>query len=712
MTKSKALFLSSLALASAVACGSGDPSSETGMVVGLHAELEHEGEPIRSNEFELELVSNSIVDSNLSARAQPSASARIVSASSPSQARNEATSSIDQEVERASDVLAISNAACKLQPDTLQTFDGMTCWTAITTSVGSLATERRITRIAYLAPDGIYHAIIDSSAINASTDLVSTGVSSGTGCVASPTGDTIEVAYLASLLGIGISTSFGFNTLGVSTFYNEEGGLQRAYQYDSGFAAGISLLPFSSFSFSMEQASSYVIPPTRIDGGACDSQATGDEQSVFAGKTGNAFEIIAAGLSELRDGPKSSYRDLMLSESASAALPTFQMLANSTGSKPEEGLPATNHADLSGDFLSRGGSTLCSNCVDTSLDGFLYRFREDIAAADGETATRSAVQSAFAQYNASTPDALRFSVTQRRGASSLRFAELAHGDLAAELRGDQNRYVQAEIVDIEGEAGKPIALRIEAKEIADLIGVDAQAVEGATLTFDGSPRLEPITFTLVDGAVELEITTESSDPFVIVVDVNLTTAVGPFAEAPTTSWVVRPAVRRLSAKAGPPAFVSLSAPARAKASSPVTMTAFVTDAHHAPVTSALPVRFYDAENQLLGEAPVVDGTAQLAKALQVSQAHIESVEATTLTRGDAQFPGFFVTGTGFSKNAHVFVNGRALEPDAFAILNAKELIFSDELQLLGIGAHSLIVENPDGHRSSSVSFQREQSSDE
>tara|TARA_R110002096_G_scaffold408075_1_gene606975 strand:- start:85723 stop:86028 length:306 start_codon:yes stop_codon:yes gene_type:complete len=93
--------------------------------------------------------------------------------------------------------------------------------------------------------------------------------------------------------------------VGISTFYTDTRGLQRAYQYDTGISRSISLFPFFSFGFSMEHDSGFLVPPTRIDGGTCNAQALGDDESVFANKSGNPFEVVAAGLAELQKMPES-----------------------------------------------------------------------------------------------------------------------------------------------------------------------------------------------------------------------------------------------------------------------------------------------------------------------------------------------------------------------------------------------------------------------
>lgn len=55
----------------------------------------------------------------------------------------------------------------------------------------------------------------------------------------------------------------------------------------------------------MEHDSGFLVPPTRIDGGTCNAQALGDDESVFANKSGNPFEVVAAGLAELQKMPES-----------------------------------------------------------------------------------------------------------------------------------------------------------------------------------------------------------------------------------------------------------------------------------------------------------------------------------------------------------------------------------------------------------------------
>ncbi len=691
----KSLSLLFILAAGLSSCDSPSPKGEPGLAMGLYAVVSNSGGEILSNEFEVELVEDGIADSNFSPPNPPATNnARIVGRDLVSRPPSQHSY---EELVASVALPSVLDAECERKPDTLPTFSGKICWTAVTNSAQVFAQERTLTNIVYMTPDGMYHAMIDGRASTVSSDLLSSGVSLGVGCAASPDGETVDVDYLESLLGISMSTTFGFYMAGISTFFTERSGLERAFQYDSGISVGVSLFPFISFALSMQYESGFLISPTRIDG-TCSAQVVANDSNVFAGKDGNAYEIIAEGLQEMRDAPATSYRDVMLSETAAAALPTFQLLASTTGTAPEDGIPAANHADLSADFFARSGAELCSDCPDTSLDSFLYRFREDAgdSAGDGE-ATREATLGAFGQYLASTPDTVRFSVTQRRGDSALRFAYLAHADLAAELRGDRNRYVSADIVDVDARVGVPVAIQISSQEIANLLGVDPSTLEGAQVTIDGSPRIEAATFELRDGSIDVEVTTANTDPLLLVVDVDLTTAVGPFSETPNADWAVRPAMRRIQAKSGPAAAILLSAPIRSKAGYATVLTAFVTDENYAPVDEELSVRFYDGENNLLGETPIADGTAQISTTLIAGTPTIEAVTATTLSRGEQRLPGFAIAGTGFSRRAKLLVNDRMLEQGEWAILSSKEIVFSDEVTALPAGQHKLTIENPDGH---------------
>lgn len=686
------------------ACDSSS-ESEPGRVAGLYAKVMGADAEVVSNEFELNLIASDAGSQNTNAMP---ATAKLVSpnariASSPNDY-------YEQTITNAHALQLTSEAAgCELQPSELETIDGKICWISEKVSVASFANERSLTRMLFFTPDAAYHAMVEATGIQSSVSIAASGFSIGTGCIANPNPDTnsVSVDYLESLLGLSFSTSIMFYDFGITSFFTTDGGLQRGFQLDTGVSFALTLIPFVNFSVSLDEVSSFLLKPTRITRGCENQIADGDETpELFASNSANPFTAIASGLETLSARDGQGYQDLMIRESARSAFNSFSPLASPSSSDISQDSPSATQADLSASFFAHSGSELCASCNDNSIDSFLFRMREGLTAVDGDAQQTQAVAAErFSEYQRSAPGAVPYALAQRYGSNALRLAYLAHEEQSATLRGDSNRYLSAEIVDIEAQVGQPTSISLTKEEIAELVGLPVESLLGATVTVDASPHLEPANFVLANEGLSLEITPANTDSLLVRIDVDLTTALGPLPND-VAEWTVRPAMRRIHPKSGDAAAISLGAPLRSLAGNSLTLTALVTDDKYAPVDSGVMVQFFDGRDRLLGESPVVRGTAQLKVSLEASVPVIANVELRQILQNDIPADGIEISGFEISQDAKVLVDGNSLADTdtAFAILSSKSIVILLEGSGIGPGKHQLQVLNPGSIASTIVPF--------
>jgi len=701
-----------LAFAGLIACGESDSDFEQGTAVGIRAELVDDSSVV-SDEIEIgllldiEAVARKSRDVELAPQTLQSSNQRVDTGVPKFEARKarlvESLSFADPlspkgEIPGAS---IVGSERASLQPDTMRTLGGgMVCWTALYESAGSLVKAETVSELVYYTGDGLFAAVSEATSIKLPTTLGFISAGTAIGCVQSPDGDTVSVAFLESLLGIHFTSNVGFVAFGASVFYSNESGFERGFQaIASAEKASASFFPGLNFDLVIDARGSFLVPPTQL--------IDNDPRTVAAApvpEDKNPLKQISTMSRQLGDMPANDYRSAMLREHGALLAPTMTMLSTSNNSAPGEDRPAGTMGDFFEHFIAHSDVDICRNCPNTSLDGIMAQMERGIVATDGDgEGTRDAVLGGFLTYRNSTPDAQRLAMSQRHSASSVRFSTQALADVAAEQRGDVNRYVSRDIVELEGKVGERVSLEIGAQEIADLVGVEALAVEGALVQIDGAPRIGAETFVLADGVVQVEFAADDVADLLFVIRVDLSSATGPFP-SDVADWTIRPAMRRLRAEAGPVEHIFIMTAPNASPGAPVQLQAMLADGLGATVKTDMRVRFYDADDRPLGEATTVDGVATVTTSeLRASIPDLSEIHQGAILVGGEEAPGFIVTGDGISRDAEVFVDGASLADTGgvSGSTSSEEMLLYFE-QGLPIGPHTFFVRNPGGQQSETL----------
>ncbi len=698
-----------LALTGLSGCGQADSEFEPGVAVGIRAVLVDDAQVV-SEEVEVGLLTD------LEAVALRSEAAVVEPQEMQSRNSRVPTEamSFEQRKRRLVEELSFSSKSstraaieggqsASLQPTTIRTLgNGMICWQSLFESAGSLVKAQSVSQVMYYTGDGIFAAVAEATSLKLPTTLGFISAGSAIGCVQSPDGDTVSVDFLESLLGIHFTYNMGFVGLGATVFYSSERGFARGFQaLGSVEKASASFFPFLNFDLVLDVRGAFLVRPTQL--------IDNDPRTVVGTEfdlADNPFQQIATDNARLSSMPATGFRASMLREQASLISPTMSMLSETTGAGPAEDRPATTMADFFGHFLAQGHVDICRDCPNTSLDGIMAQMEGDIVASDGSgEATRDAVLGGFLTYRNSTPDAQRLALSQRQSASAVRFGTMALGDLAAEQRGDANRHVSEDIVELEGKVGESVTLKIDAQEIADLVGASASAIEGAQVELDASPRVAVSTFEVEGGAVEVQFDADDTADLLFIVNVDLSTAAGPFPDD-VGDWTVRPALRRLRAAPGPVEHIFVLGAPNAAPGKPVQLQAMLADANGALITGERRIRFYDANDTVLGEALSADGIATIeTTVLRASTPLLSDVRESLILVGGEEASGYTMTGDAISRESEIFVGGVLLEEAG----GVSGYISSEEILLyfeggLPPGRYEFAVRNPGGQESETVSL--------
>lgn len=706
-------------LACVAACGQGDDASpETytpgpaGRAAGLSAVVEVDGAQISSNEIEI-ILKGEEADDPMTPRSARSAEpiarwshrdpTTTLAAPRTIPARYEAMFELVPEVEPSA---ACEGSQAGEEVTEMPTMDGRICYTSFTYAVGALSQEEAATVFVWMGPEGMYvHGSFDLN-LYYPPDFFHGGISTGVGCIVTPDGGPITKEYIDSLVSLGISFNAGPISAGYTFFAIPGQGMQRALQYDTGISVSADLLPFFPLGMSVQETTIKTTPLRVLTGWGDESCAEplfpDDSGAVFA-SSGNALTAMGGNLRAMADDPGQGYRGALRGEIARSFAPVANMLGAPTGLAVGDGVPAQSNADWFGEFLARPGGEQCVDCASTSIDGMLYDFQQRINDAEDTGDIFAAGSAVIEAGNQGMPEPVRQGALQMDIVAGVDLALELAADLAAERRGDEHRYVAQNIETIEVSVGEEAVLDVTAEEIAALLDVDAAALEGATVVYDAEPHVEKGEFAIEDGVSVARLTPSKATKLLTRVTVDLSTAVGPLPEGAET-WVVRPAMRLLKPKAGPPAAAYLGAPGVIPSGAPAMLSATLLDKDNNVVRDGAQVTFFDAEGEL-GTAEAVDGTATLRVSPAPSQPVIAGVEAVTLTFGDGtEAPGQKISGQGFSRDAIIEVDGESLDDlgAMFAIKSSTEILF--EGAPIGAGEHVLTVTNPEGIATEAFAF--------
>ena len=599
----------------------------------------------------------------------------------------------------------------------IPTIDGRLCWLTVSVSAGKFGGSVGINDSVYFGADGLYHVLQDSKSLYWPPSFGTVAIMNSFGCA--DTGrESVDAEYIDSLGAI----AFTFSLWGLATGYTLvlEPEARRAVQLDAGvsFSAG-SFLPWFPLGISVGQGTNILWGPVSTAG--CENSPSsvmrmpypdGFEvpmRTLSGGGDGSGvspLKLLADGLRPASERTPSTYQGALETEVSRALVPMLDFLGDTSGTRPEDGRPVATNGDLYADWFERDNRTFCTDCPDTSLDFMSNEYFENLSAAgDDESKIAAASGVTRDRQLQITPELVRQGFAIRKGAVAAGISNLLAEEIVAKAQGDAHRYIADDIVELEVATGEAIEIYVTAEEIADLVGAAPEAIAGAQVTIGAEPRVDSGTFEMNDGLVGAGFTAENSDPYLVQIEVDLSTAAGPFAEADVSDWVVRPSLRMVRPTPGAAALSFMTAPPSASLNVPVTLNGMVLDESYSPVQASTEVMFVDGEGNVLGRANTVDGTAAFAKALSPSSPKVSGVEPATLVFGDdSEGPGYNIFGTGFSRDAAVYVDGRQLADDVrWAVGSSRSiLIAKDDLELTG--SHTVTVENPRGIRSMEQSF--------
>ncbi len=685
-----------------------------GRAVGIRAVVSVDGQTFETGEVEvaLEPEGSELVLDERSApldRKAPTAirhrSGKPVVARPFDMERQIAAMTVDPEQRRDRDLLDVCTDGGPVSQ--IGTYDTWLCWTSETFAAGGFVEETAYQTFVFYSPEGAYLGVTGGTNFYVPPDY-HFSATHNFGCVQSPQGAIATAAWIEGLASLAYSFSLSFYTFGASVFIDETyGGIANGIQYDVGvsFGLGFALIPGIA-GMSINTASNWEVGPLPIAGfdGECpvppgDGVGTGKQLRAAGGPPA----AIAASLGSLGGGTD-SHRDQLREALAAEAAPLMEFLGSPTDHGPAYHVPAATNADLWDDFFAREGEGLCQDCVDTSLHGLVAEFADRVVAAgdDGEQIFAEGAWAAGRQL-AITPELTHQGALQTTSALAVEIGYEVAEDLAAEARGDENRYVGEGFVELEGDVGAFIDFGLTATEIGVLIGVEPSAVLGATVTVDAGPRITGAELVLDEMELGAGLTPERAEDYLIRFTVDLSTAAGPLPSGAET-WFVRPSPRIVRPRPGPAAQVTLGVTPSTVAGAPVTLMVEAMDVDYNYVDAPVEVQFFDYTGASIGSATGQDGFATLQFVPVASEPSVGGGEAVTLEFTDGSTgPGWKILGQGFSRDAAIELDGITLDDTLhiWAVSDSGSILIADEgLGLDGAAAHPVRVTNPHGLASS------------
>jgi hypothetical protein len=576
--------------------------------------------------------------------------------------------------------------------DSIGTVNGAVCYLSVTTAAGAVGTEKAHTSTLIFGREGLYGMRSIGGNIYVPPDFIHVSSMQGIGCVFGDQTGTISSEYLQSLESISVSYSLFFYALGYSVFTSPGLGLVRAIQYDSGYSASVSMLPFPfSFGVSVQTDSSTIQAPTflRPWKNGCGSSVASE----------NPIQYFRDSVETLQTtGETESLDDALVTEIAAGVLPILDSLGTTGSGGLAQNVPAASNGDMYAEFLSAPGSDLPDSATNTSIDGQLLNFKETVGSAGDDTdSVVHAVGVNQKSVENAIPSQTGQAALQRDAEPGVAAASYLTTSLLESSTSTQ-RFISPKVVHVDVASGEKARIEITAKEIAELVNYEAADVMNATVIINAGTDVKDVAFTLTDNplVLELELT---ADSLLVQIDVDLSTAVGSFP-SDVANWVVRPAMRLVKVNAGKAATALLSAPTQILSGAPASLNVQVVDAEGRLVKRPYTVRFIDAAGNEIGDATPKYGTALLQYVPQPSVPIIASVTETQLTYDNATVNGIKLTGNGFSKDSEVFLGSSSTPVSAELIsIESPELLLVVLPNEIADGELSVAVRNP-GNQSS------------
>lgn len=637
---------------------------------------------------------------------------------------------------------------------TIPTFNGFTFWTSWSGGVSTLggpcvATEAfascgltDYTWAIHSAPDAVYFSLQLSQGNALPPDLAGFSITESFGAMYSPARDPSFISGNQLSAGRNLSISFeaagffqGWTILERTDAEGKGFGFAppaRFMQMDVGVGISIGLLDLFGLSFFPSIGISVTDGGITIkDGPGANAPAAlilisgwGDScpgtspSSVNAARSARTKQTQAAGASDALLGLRTSVSDAAQSSPTSVTgayrqdigasmVPFTDLLTTTSGFGSAQNVPAPTMGDWFSEFTRRDGAQACENCVNMSIDGLVARTGR--AAADsGGSLTQRTGREQVDQFMNAWPERERAASLMNLavGGSINAGTELAFA-VSAIRRGEPNRYVSSQIVDIPVVINESAGFTVTAQEIADLTGFDAADIEGATVCVENNPKVDRVCGLIKDGKLTGNITPNSPEPWILPVEVDLSTAVGRFGDADVSRWTVRPAIRRFVVEAGPASRAALVAPGTIKSGAPVTLNVSIVDAGGFLKRTQAEYRLYDGSGTLIETVSNEDGAASFQVQPTPQTPSIAAVDTRTVGTSAGDVPGYVIDGTFFSRDASVRIDGRDIEDIGylFSIPDSRSLGIAVVAGTpeLSSGSHEFVVVNPGGAASNAFS---------
>ncbi|MFT6396150.1 MAG: hypothetical protein ACJAYU_000893 [Bradymonadia bacterium] len=553
----------------------------------------------------------------------------------------------------------------------MNTFDGLSYWLIASYDFAFVGTAYSFGWATHFAPEGVYASLQIGAGITAPAELAQLGIGTGMGVIQPPERPLLSAATVEGR-SISLSYDAGFASVGFTIFEEANFRPHRALQLDMGFGFSTSGLFQFPLGISLMRGL-MAVRTAQNEPAFVFVHGWGDGCAPAASKSnGTPIDSLESTLMSSASAPATDMMSALRAQTAVAALPMFQMYAES-GAAPAEGVPASSNGAWVADFSARDGSSLCRDCPDMSIDGVVrdahYRL---MLAGEGEQSMMGATFDSTLQALRAWPDRARHSVAN----------ELAHGAIDAtfaiaiensgRLNGTPNRYIADEVNIVRGQIGEPLDFEITAAEIADLIGASADDVQGATICmrsdFSG-PRASDICGRLDGDRVVGTLTLTEVTSILYQVDVDLTTAVSDFDGAPVERWTVRPPMIQLTTEAGAPAAAAISAPGSIWSGAPTTLSGTMFDENGMIVEEPVSFEFFGPGDVSLGTVESEFGSATFQTQPDSIVPVLESAELADVTfTDDSVVESLVLGGTGLSGHSTVRVDGADLAERGYELI--------------------------------------------
>ncbi len=596
--------------------------------------------------------------------------------------------------------------------DTIGTIGGQSCWTGFGVASGLLGYEYSMWLLYRYAPEGIFVHVMEAESVYVPNwDWGHAGIIFVSGCV-SPRDDwAAHTKDFDDLLGVSfdVTVAFGVTSLGMFLRDDDDDGqgevLARGYQVGEGISLAVGMLTMglplvNNIGLSLDMSSGTIggfmmsepfdeatcqalrnVPPPAPeaemagDGEEEDEWATpldenGDPLPPYSDTYGFGDDPWALTANALRtyssSRPAGSVEAVLASAGASTLADAMEAMSFREGREPADGIPARGNGDFLGHFLdSREPVGATPNLPDTSLEAWLIDGINTLANANlgtvgGALGATMALRNDWTQH---APDdtALREQVRVAQGGADL----FAAAETLRILRRDFPGTPEPQLVDLPGVAGEPVAIDVSVDElIARYPELTGAMLEGASVSFASFPRVEAVSFPIVDGEVHVEYTSEEAQELVMTVRLDPGTTAAPLPEGLEGRALLFD-FRRIAVEPNAFYWFGIAVPGVAQAGDEVRPKAWATDQYGNRVRDMdLEVDFVGPHGDLLNSEPIVmeDGVASMRLLPTATIPRLTEIAAVVLVDdGGNETPVFELRGSGFASGAVPVIDGQTFD---------------------------------------------------